>query len=89
MRINRGQAPFGVEADHARRDILEQRFGITPAALQFGLRDAQVGRHLIERIDQLADLIVADRIDGVVEIAAGDRVSTLGQLADRTGNAAR
>ena len=78
-----------VEADDAGRHVAQQGLGVLAAALELGGGSAQVGGHLVERIDQLADLVVADCRDAEIEIATGDGLRAAREHFDRAGDSAR
>ncbi|KAK0361788.1 hypothetical protein LTR94_021933, partial [Friedmanniomyces endolithicus] len=50
---------------------------------------AQIGRHAIDRIDQILDLVIGRDLDVLIQVADGDRLNGRGDLAQAQGDGAR
>src|SRR5208337_4761209 len=87
--IDRRDGAVVVQAYDAGRHVAQERLGVLAAALEFGGGRAQIGRHLVEGIHKVADLVVAHGGDAEVEIAAGDRLRAAREQFDRAGDSAR
>ena len=84
--VDRGDRAGGVDRDDAGRDALEDRLDVAPAAfdldvlaleldrraLDLAAARRQLAGHRVERFDERAELVVALRLDALIEAAGAD-----------------
>ena len=87
--VQRGHATARIGGDDARGDVGQHDLEIAPARIELRAAGLQIGRHVVERRNQRADLVVSLSRDVLVEVSLRDGPRSLGELLDRHRDAAR
>ncbi len=80
-RVERHDAPRGIDRDHARRGVPQQRFDVLPPAFQVGALGRQRLRHAVESAHQLGHLVHAARAQTGAVFPGGDLARGIDQVA--------